>query len=204
MSHGTALAPAASADQGERLAAIFRRLAGEVPSENLGGVVKVFAEWLGPVEGFRLGLVEWTVRAGYQKGAHDFLSEMAGRLMKLETLTPNMEAALTRWRDRDAERAARIAEEAKTARPVPTGDGITLTGEVTRVEYSEYGFWKMTIRGDGWTAEGSVPAALRRATGNGPTGLEGRRVTLRANVTVSREREWVGYWKQPRAASLIG
>jgi hypothetical protein len=111
--------------------------------------------------------------------------------------------AVARSLTRDEQYAERKREQAAAGVTVPTGDGITIEGEVVSVKYREdYDRWVMIVQGDdGWRVWGTVPASL---AGGDPGAVQGKRVVLTANVTASNDDAAFGFAKRPRKASIIG
>lgn len=136
-----------------------------------------------------------------------FLDDMARLIGLYRPLTDNQAAAVRRIiaaRQRFAERKA--AEQA-AARPVPTGDAVTITGEVvhTRRESNPYGPGSrrsMLVKGDGWRVWSTVPGSLT-STLYKLSDLEGHHVRFVATVTASADDASFGYAKRPRKAEMI-
>lgn len=101
------------------------------------------------------------------------------------------------------ERAEQAAAEA-AAKPVPTGKGLEIAGEVvsTRVRdgYMGRGEHKMLVRhADGWRVWSTVPRDLL-ASADHLDELQGQRVRFTADVTASQDDPAFGYAARPRKA----
>lgn len=146
--------------------------------------------------------------AGADIGYTDvFLDDMACLIRLNRPLTDNQAAAVRRViaaRQRFAEQKA--AEQA-AAQPVPTGDAVTITGEVvhTRRESNPYGpgsRCSMLVKGDGWRVWSSVPGSLASNLYK-LSDLKGQHVRFVAAVTASADDASFGYAKRPRKAEMI-
>lgn len=144
--------------------------------------------------------------------ANGFLAEMRYIVRRGEPLSERQTEVAERIAGELAERQAREAAEQASAKPVPTGKAITVTGEVvhTRIEDSPFGYGrsvcKMLVKGDGWKIWATIPEALNdvNATTRGNLGgLRGRTVRFVADVTASRDDASFGYAKRPRQAVIV-
>lgn len=151
-----------------------------------------------------------------------FMSDMACKVMRHEILSPRMVEVAERIIREDAEREARDAaaearkaEEARNAKPVPTGKAIMVTGTVvhTRLDESYHGYRevvtsKMLVAGDGWKIWSTIPRAIddvNKTTPGNLGGLKGKTVTFTADVSLSTKDPdpSFGIAKRPRNAEII-
>ena len=94
--------------------------------------------------------------------------------------------------------AKRRAEEALTAKPLPTGR-VEVTGEVVSVKekLDRYGSsLKMLVKGDGWKVWGTVTKSLGRVS-------RGQRVEFTATIEESSDDPHFGFFKRPAKAEII-
>lgn len=136
-----------------------------------------------------------------------FLWDMAEIVNRPRPLTDNQTAAVWRCLEGRRRYLERVAAEKANARPVPTGDRVTLTGEIvyTRVEDNPYGGVRssMLVKGDGWKVWCSIPQSLASAVGCHVYELKGRHVRFVAAVSAATDDASMGYAKRPRKAELI-
>jgi len=127
------------------------------------------------------------------------IRDIVGKLVKYGSISAATWALLTKLtqrlpeRDkRNAEYAAKRAEEKAAAKPAPTGR-IKIEATVLKVEDRETGFGMrtvMTIKSDeGWVAWGSVPT--------GATVVKDGRIVFVATLTPSDNDAKFAFWKRP-------
>jgi hypothetical protein len=147
-------------------------------------------------------LATWLAALDEPEGS--FLADMA-RYAAADGLHERNTALCTRIMGERAERAAeqaRRAEQEASAKPLPTGKGIGVTGEIVslRWEDSPFGYGRSTCKilvvgDDGWKVWGTCPSALMDRE------LKGCRVTFTADVQAKEET--FGYFSRPRKASHL-
>lgn len=136
-----------------------------------------------------------------------FLEDMAFQLRRGDILTERQADAVRRCiAGRERYRAAIEAEKA-TARPVPTGEALTVEGTIVHVKIEDNPFgsggrYSMLVKGDGWKVWATIPSAVRSQADN-LNDLKGRPVRFVATVTASTTDPSMGYAKRPRRAELL-
>ncbi len=141
---------------------------------------------------------------------NDFLWEMAQYVNRYQPLTHRQAAAVIRCRDAQNRIDARRAEEAANARPVPTGDAVSITGQIVYADckdnpYNDGIQLYMLVKGDGWKVWSTIPKSITPAvfTVDWRNQLKGRRVQFIANVQAKADDPTTGTAKRPRKAILI-
>lgn len=138
---------------------------------------------------------------------NQFLDDMADHLASAEPLTTNQADAVRRCKAAHERYRAKIAAENAAAKPVPTGEAITIQGTIayTTIDDNPYGpgaRYRMLVTGDGWKVWTTIPATVRNTTWK-LSDLHGRAVRFVATVTASRNDPAVGNAKRPRRAELL-
>ena len=141
-----------------------------------------------------------------------FMLDMAWKVARSEPLSDRQTEVAERIAREITERAERETEDRANARPVPTGKGVTVTGQVvsTRLDDSPYGYGcsvsKMLVKGDGWKIWATIPGSIddvNLTTPGNLGGLRGKVVRFTADVTVSKDDPSFGYAKRPRKAEIL-
>ncbi|MEU2086896.1 hypothetical protein ABZ569_34145 [Streptomyces albus] len=149
--------------------------------------------------------------------ASDFVFDMSRLVRQFQPLTERQEAAVRRCMEYDRRRAAyaeQRAREAAEAQPVPTGQAITVEGEIIYAKCEEHYFGrggttdKMLVKGDGgWKVWSTVPAGLKRVGRAAPDddfwGIKGKRVRFVADVTAAEDDKTFGRAKRPRSVKVL-
>ena len=132
---------------------------------------------------------------GWEGTRHSFVH----KINRYGSTSDKFVAMIIRDMERTAEREARRAAEAETARPVVTGK-VQVTGEVLSVKFQDNAYggrMVMTVRDDrGFKVWGSVPSAIDSVE-------RGERVTFTATVEASDTDETFGFYKRPTKASIL-
>lgn len=141
---------------------------------------------------------------------NDFLYEMAQHVNRHQQLTERQAAAVIRCRDAHRRIEANRAEDAANARPVPTGDAVSITGTIIYAECKDNPYGSgvrlfMLVKGDGWKVWSTIPKSILPAvtTVEWRNELKGRRVQFTANVEAKPGTPNEGTAKRPRKATLI-
>ena len=141
-----------------------------------------------------------------------FMLDMAWQVARGEPLSERQTEVAERIAGEITARAQREAADRANARPVPTGKGITVTGEVvsTRLDDSPYGYGcavsKMLVKGDGWKIWSTIPGSINDVNATTPGslgGLRGKVVRFTADVQASRDDPSFGIAKRPRKAEIL-
>lgn len=130
---------------------------------------------------------------------NEFVADVSRKLRTYGELSERQVSAVRKAVVRDAEYAARKAEQAEEIKaPAPSGT-VTVTGTVVSTKWheSQYGSTlKWTVKSDeGFLVWGTVPSNV--------TVERGDRVTFTANLTVSDRDECFAFGKRPRKAQVI-
>jgi len=154
-------------------------------------------------------------------GRDHFLNSLERQLHSKGFLSEKQTACITRMIAKEAEWAARKAEEAQGAQPFPIGR-VTVEGEIVNIKEKE-GFdgnpsYKWLVKtDDGNKVYGSVPTHIlddarwarsdqRFTEGELVTYREhliGKRVRFAANFEVSKDDDHFGFYKRPTKAEVI-
>lgn len=138
-----------------------------------------------------------------------FLYDMARLVNRYQPLTDRQAAAVIRCRDAHRRNEARRAEEAANARPVPTGDAVSITGTIVHADCADnpYGGLRlyMLVKGDGWKVWSTIPRSILPpvTTVEWRDELKGRRVQFTAAIQAKADDPTTGTAKRPRKATLI-
>lgn len=136
-----------------------------------------------------------------------FGEDMA-RLVRLNRpLTDNQAAAVRRIAAEHQRREEQRAADLAAAQPVPTGNAVTITGEVVHTRRDPNPFGRasresMLVKGNGWRVWSTVPASLTRDL-YVLSDLRGQRIRFVATVTASADDPTFGYAKRPRRAETL-
>ncbi|MBN1172642.1 MAG: hypothetical protein JXA67_10760 [Micromonosporaceae bacterium] len=140
----------------------------------------------------------------------DFLSDMAHAVNRHQTLTDNQAAAVIRCRNARQRIATRRAEDAANARPVPTGEAVTITGTIIYADAKDNPYGPgvrltMLVKGDGWKVWSTIPRAImpNTTTVHWRDQVKGRRIQFTADVTAKPDNPTEGTAKRPRKATIL-
>lgn len=132
-----------------------------------------------------------------------FVHDVFYKLQHYGSISERQAEAVVSAAERDltfaGNKAAREAEQAAAARPVPTGT-VTIEGDVVSVKSQENRFGstlKMLVACDGFKVWGTVPSSF------GYESPKGQRVRFTASVEASDDDPSFGFFKRPRNAEIL-